>query len=79
MKLIETADVVLNNFRPDVMGKLGLSYDEVSKLEPTHHLRERQRLGADGTVRLPGGQDLLAQALSGMMDLQARPGGAPPR
>ena len=53
-KLIETADVILNNFRPDVMGKARAGLRGGLEAEPAHHLRERQRLGADGTVRLQG-------------------------
>jgi crotonobetainyl-CoA:carnitine CoA-transferase CaiB-like acyl-CoA transferase len=76
-ELIDTADVILNNFRPDVMGKLGLGYEEVSKRNPRIIYASGSGWGPTGPYAYKGGQDLLAQALSGMMDLQAPPGGAP--
>jgi formyl-CoA transferase len=76
-QLLDTADVVLNNFRPDVMGKLGLGYEEVSKRNPRIVYASGSGWGPTGPYAYKGGQDLLAQALSGMMDLQAKPGGVP--
>ena len=78
-KLIDTADVILNNFRPDVMSKLGLGYEEVSKRNPRVIYASGSGWGPTGPYAYKGGQDLLAQALSGMMDLQARRGAHPSR
>jgi len=76
-KLVEKADVVLNNFRPDVMKKLGLGYEEIAKRNPRVIFAAGSGWGPTGPYAFKGGQDLLAQALGGMMATQAPPGGIP--
>ena len=74
-KLVETADVLLNNFRPDVMAKLGLGYEEVSRRNPRIVYVSGSGYGPSGPYAHKGGQDLLAQAGSGMMVTNAERGG----
>lgn len=66
-RLIEGADVVLQNFRPGVMERLGFGYDAVKAINPKIVYGSVTGYGAEGPwVDLPG-QDLLAQARSGIM------------
>ncbi|WP_417241942.1 CaiB/BaiF CoA transferase family protein [Celeribacter sp.] len=65
--LIKDADVVLQNFRPGVMDRLGFGYEAVKALNPTVVYGTVTGYGSNGPwVDLPG-QDLLAQARSGVM------------
>jgi crotonobetainyl-CoA:carnitine CoA-transferase CaiB-like acyl-CoA transferase len=76
-RLIRTADVVVSNFRPDVMDRLGLGWDTVHQINP----RAIYALGTGYGVRGPyvhkGGQDMLAQALSGVLARRADPSRPP--
>ena len=66
-KLVAEADVILQNFRPGVMERLGFGYDAVKAINPTVVYGTVTGYGSDGPwVDLPG-QDLLAQARSGVM------------
>lgn len=64
--LITRADVVINNFRPTVMKKLGLDYAKVQVLNPRVIYGEITGYGCDGPWSYKPGQDLLLQALSGL-------------
>ncbi|WP_417813307.1 CaiB/BaiF CoA transferase family protein [Thalassospira alkalitolerans] len=66
-QLVAEADVILQNFRPGVMERLGFGYEAVKKINPTVVYGTVTGYGAEGRwVDLPG-QDLLAQARSGVM------------
>jgi CoA:oxalate CoA-transferase len=66
-ELVKGADVVLQNFRPGVMDRLGFGYDAVRAINPKIVYGSVSGYGTEGPwVDLPG-QDLLAQARSGMM------------
>lgn len=66
-KLLQSADVVIQNFRPGVIERLGLHYDAVKELNPRLVYASITGYGDEGPwVKLPG-QDLLAQARSGVM------------
>ncbi|MDB5500888.1 MAG: CoA transferase [Tardiphaga sp.] len=67
LKLIATADVVVNNFRAGVMERLGFGYEELSKLNPRLIYAVGTGFGLTGPYSHKGGQDVLAQALSGTM------------
>lgn len=66
-KLIERADVLIQNFRPGVMTKLGFDYEAVSQINPRVVYGEVTGYGNDGPWRDKPGQDLLAQSLSGLV------------
>lgn len=66
-KLIAESDVVVNNFRSGVMERLGLSYDDCVKLNPRIIYAVGTGYGETGPHSHKGGQDFLAQALSGVM------------
>lgn len=65
-KLIARADVVLHNFRPGVMERIGLDYEQVKKINPQVVYGEISGYGQEGEWRDLPGQDLLLQAVSGL-------------
>ncbi len=69
-KLVATADVMIHNFRPGVMERIGLDYATVSALNPKIIYGSVTGYGNTGPWRDKPGQDLLAQSMSGMTWLQ---------
>jgi crotonobetainyl-CoA:carnitine CoA-transferase CaiB-like acyl-CoA transferase len=67
LRLIDTADVVAENFRPGVMEKLGLGYEALMAGRPALIYAAASGYGPDGPYADKPGQDLLAQALFGLM------------
>ena len=68
-RLIAGADVIVENFRPGVMDRLGLSYEAVSKRKPEIIYASGTAFGETGPARDRPGQDLLMQARSGLMSV----------
>jgi crotonobetainyl-CoA:carnitine CoA-transferase CaiB-like acyl-CoA transferase len=73
-KLIAGADVVVNNFRPGVMERMGLAYQDCRNLNPRIIYAVGTGYGLDGPYKAKGGQDVLAQAMTGVMLRKADPG-----
>ena len=65
-QLIARADVLIHNFRPGVMKRLGLGYEEVKAINPAIVYAEISGYGEEGPWRALPGQDLLLQAVSGL-------------
>jgi crotonobetainyl-CoA:carnitine CoA-transferase CaiB-like acyl-CoA transferase len=65
-KLIATSDVITENFRPGVLDKLGLGFEEARRIKPDIIYAAASGYGADGPYVNRPGQDLLIQALSGL-------------
>ena len=65
-ELLRHADVMVQNFRPGVMEKLGFDYEAVNKLNPRLIYGEVTGYGKQGPWRNKPGQDLLLQSLSGL-------------
>jgi crotonobetainyl-CoA:carnitine CoA-transferase CaiB-like acyl-CoA transferase len=76
-KLIERADVLIENFRPGVLDKLGFGYDAVSKANPRTVYCSISGFGQTGPYRNRPGYDVIAQGESGAMDLTGFPDGPP--
>lgn len=76
-KLVETADVVMENFRPGTMEKLGLGYETLKAINPGLIYAVATGFGSDGPYRNRPGQDLLLQAMSGLAARTGRADGAP--
>lgn len=72
LALVEKADVVVENFRPGVMDKLGLGYEALRKLNPRLVYAAASGFGQTGPYAKKPGQDYLAQAISGAMWLTGR-------
>jgi len=64
--LIARADVLTHNFRPGVMEKLGLAYEDARQINPRIIYAAVTGYGKDGAWKAKPGQDLLVQALSGL-------------
>lgn len=73
LKLVDSADVVAENFRPGVMEKLGFGYDVLKARKPGLIYASASGYGPDGPYAERPGQDLLAQALFGMMAITGQP------
>jgi CoA:oxalate CoA-transferase len=76
-RLIARSDVMVQNFRPGVMERLGLGYEAVSKVNPRIVYGEVSGYGNAKAWRERPGQDLLAQARSGIMWLSGNEGDPP--
>ena len=76
-KLIERADVLIENFRPGVLDKLGFGYEAVHKVNPRTVYCSVSGFGQSGPYRDRPGYDVIAQGESGMMDLTGYPDGPP--
>ena len=76
-KLIDRADVLVENFRPGVMNKVGLGSDAMRKLNPRLVYCSISGFGEDGPLAQAGANDLVAQASCGVMSLNSHADGRP--
>ncbi len=76
-KLVETADVFVENYRPGAFDALGLGYDELSGINPKLIYCSISAFGATGPRREQTGYDNVIQAFSGIMDLTGHGDGRP--
>jgi crotonobetainyl-CoA:carnitine CoA-transferase CaiB-like acyl-CoA transferase len=76
-RLVATADVVMENFRPGTMAKLGLGYETLKALNPGLIYAVATGFGSEGPYKDRPGQDLLLQALSGLAMRTGRADGQP--
>lgn len=72
-RLIERADVVVNNFRPGVMDRMGFGWEDCKKLNPRIIFAVGTGYGLEGPYKQKGGQDVMAQAMTGVMRRKADP------
>ncbi|MEM7685265.1 MAG: CaiB/BaiF CoA-transferase family protein [Pseudomonadota bacterium] len=79
VKLVETADVVVENFRPDVKTRLGLDYEALSAVNPRIILASISGFGQDGPYATRPGFDQIAQGMGGLMSITGAPGKGPMR
>lgn len=68
-RLIKSADVLIENFRPGVMDRLGFGYEDVSKLNPRLIYASVSGFGQSGPYSQRAGYDPVAQAMSGIMSV----------
>ena len=69
-RLARSADILVENYRPGVMARLGLDYEALTAREPAADLRVDLRVtGRPGPWAAKGGFDLIAQGLSGLMSV----------
>lgn len=76
-RLAETADVIVENYRPGVMKRLGIDYEAVRAVNPGIIYASISGFGQSGPWSQRPGFDLIAQAASGVMSITGEPG-APP-
>jgi len=78
-RLVETADVVVENFRPDVKTRLGIDYEAVRAINPRIVYASISGYGQDGPYRMRPGFDQIAQGMGGLMSITGLPGQGPVR
>lgn len=79
LSLVKTADVVIENYRPGVMDKLGLGYETLKAENPRIIYAAISGFGQTGPYSQKPGYDLIAQAMSGIMSVTGLPDGDPMR
>ena len=78
-ELVKKADVILENYRPGVMEKLGLGYEELKKINPGIIYGCVSGFGHYGPYSSRPGYDIIGQAMGGLMSTTGWPGGEPTR
>jgi formyl-CoA transferase len=78
-RLIASADVVVENFRPDVKSRLGIDYDTLSKDHPGLVYASISGFGQSGPLAQRPGFDQIAQGMSGLMSVTGKAGDGPMR
>jgi formyl-CoA transferase len=78
-KLVRTADVVVENFRPDVKHRLGIDYESLRAVNKRIILASISGFGQDGPYGTRPGFDQIAQGMGGFMSVTGFPGGGPVR
>ena len=76
-RLVEEADVVVENFRPGVMERLGLGYEVLEAIKSSLVYCTISGFGSTGPARNRGGFDLVAQGVSGLMSITGHPNSPP--
>jgi len=79
MRMVEKADVVVENYRPDVKTKLGVDYESVRKVNPRVVYGSISGFGQDGPYQKRPGFDQIAQGMGGLMSITGAPGEGPMR
>jgi crotonobetainyl-CoA:carnitine CoA-transferase CaiB-like acyl-CoA transferase len=79
MKLVETADIVVENYRPDVKQRLGVDYESLRAVNPRIILASISGFGQDGPYRTRAGFDQIAQGMGGLMWVTGMPDQGPVR
>jgi crotonobetainyl-CoA:carnitine CoA-transferase CaiB-like acyl-CoA transferase len=79
MRLVETADIVVENYRPDVKDRLGIGYEALKAANPRIILASISGFGQSGPYRTRAGFDQIAQGVGGLMGVTGEPGTPPMR
>jgi crotonobetainyl-CoA:carnitine CoA-transferase CaiB-like acyl-CoA transferase len=79
LKMAETADIMIENFKPGTASRLGVDYESVSKINPTLIYCSISGFGQTGPYAPRGGFDLIACGMSGLMSINGPPDGPPYR
>ncbi len=78
-RLVERADVLVENYRPDVKHRLGIAYEQLSAVNPRLVYASISGFGQDGPYATRPGFDQIAQGLGGLMSITGLPGQGPVR
>jgi formyl-CoA transferase len=78
-RLAERADVLVENFRPDVKHRLGIDYESLAAINPRLVYASISGFGQDGPYRERPGFDQIAQGMGGLMSITGQPGQGPMR
>jgi crotonobetainyl-CoA:carnitine CoA-transferase CaiB-like acyl-CoA transferase len=77
LRLVATMDVLVENYRPNVMPRAGLGWDDLHKISPRLIYAQLSGLGYDGPYAGRGGFDLIAQGMGGIMHVTGEEDGPP--
>lgn len=77
LKLAAKCDILVENFRPGVMDRLGLGYEDIRKVNPEIVYASISGFGQNGPYSRRGAYDTVIQAMSGLMSLTGEPDGPP--
>lgn len=77
LKMAQTADVIVHNFRPGVMARLGYGYEDFNAVNPRIVYCAGSGYGEDGPYVTRPGQDMLIQGLTGIMAATGQAGNPP--
>ena len=78
-RLVRKADILIENNRPGVMERLGLSYEELSRINPRLIYGKISGFGSTGPYADRPGYDIISQAMGGLMSVTGEKGGSPTR
>ncbi len=78
-RLIKKVDVILENFRPGTMDKLGFGYQDIKKINPRIIYASTSGYGQTGPISRMAGYDIVAQAVGGIMSITGSSDGPPTR
>ncbi|NBJ17065.1 MAG: CoA transferase [Dehalobacter sp. 4CP] len=78
-ELIKESDIIVENFRPGTMEKLGMGYEDIKLANPKIIYAGISGFGHTGPYSKRAAYDMLAQAMSGLMSITGEPGGPPVR
>ena len=78
-RMVERADVVVENYRPDVKHRLGIDYEALKGINKRIVYASISGFGQDGPYRDRPGVDQIAQGMAGLMSITGEPGGVPTR
>lgn len=79
MRMVADADVLIENWRPEVKAKLGLDYESLAKVNPRIILASISGFGQDGPLASRPGFDQIVQGMGGLMSVTGIPGSGPVR
>ena len=79
LKMVEAADIMIENFKPGTASRLGIDYVSVSKINPALIYCSISGFGQTGPYAPRGGFDLIACGMSGLMSINGPPDGPPYR
>ena len=79
LRLVRKADVVVENYRPDVKKRLEIDYESLRKINPKIVYGSISGFGQDGPYQKRPGFDQIAQGMGGLMSITGAPGGGPMR
>jgi len=78
-ELVKQVDILIENFRPGVMGRLGLSYEVISRINPKIIYASISGFGQKGPYKLRPAFDMIAQGMGGTVSITGEPGRPPVR
>lgn len=79
LRLVERFDVLVENYRPGTMEKLGVGYERLARVHPGLVYAAVSGFGQTGPYRLKPAYDVVVQGMGGIMSITGQPGGPPTR